>query len=87
MTKLSKPSDLADWAAKRAGNLDRMLATARKDDAEIYKQSMVQLDTLSQLLTRVGDEAGALYVASLARLLESKKMLANERPVRRKKAS
>lgn len=86
MTKLSKPGDLADWAAKRAGNLDRMLATARKDDAELYKQSMVQLDTLSQLLTRVGDDAGALYVASLARLLESKEMIASDR-ARRKKAS
>jgi len=83
VTKLSKPGDLADWASKRAGNLDRLLAQARRDDADLYKQSMVQLDVLSQLLTSVGDEAGALYVASLARLLESKKMLANVRLARK----
>lgn len=72
MTKLSKPGDLANWALKRAGNLDRMLTRARRDDADLYKQSMVQLDVISRLLTSVGDEAGAIYVASLARLLENK---------------
>jgi hypothetical protein len=72
VTKLSKPSDLADWAAKRAGNLDRLLAEARRNDADLYKQSMVQLDVLAQLLAGVGDEAGALYISSLARLLEDR---------------
>jgi hypothetical protein len=87
VTKLSKPGDLADWAVKRAGNLDRMLSSARKSDADLYKQSMVQLDVLSKLLTSVGDEAGALYVASLARMLESKKMLASARGARKFKRS
>jgi hypothetical protein len=61
------------WAVKRAGNLDRMIAEAKKDDAVLFKQSTILLDALSQLLTGLGDEAGALYAASLARLLDAKK--------------
>lgn len=83
MTKLSKPSSLADWAAKRANNLDRMLAEAGKDDAALFSYSMAMLDSLAHLLTNLGDDAGALYVASLARLLENKHRVARRRGKRR----
>lgn len=63
---------LTDWVTRRVGNLDRMLKEADKDDAALCAYSMVLLDTLAQLLTGVGDEAGSLYAASLARLLEQR---------------
>jgi hypothetical protein len=61
------------WAAKRVVNLHRMLAKAKKDDAALFEGAMRMLDALSRLLTGVGDEAGSLYAASLARLLERKR--------------
>jgi hypothetical protein len=78
--KPGDPGDLTDWSVKRSGNLDRMLAEARRDDGALYGRSTEMLDALSGLLTTVGDEAGALYVASLARLLEQKGLRTKRRP-------
>jgi len=72
MTRRVKIDALAAWAAKRTGNLDRMLAEAGSNDAALFSHSMILLDALSHLLTSLGDEPGALYAASLARLLEEK---------------
>jgi hypothetical protein len=81
-----KSAPLVDWVTRRVGNLDRMLAEAKKDDATLYSSSMALLDTLAQLLTGVGDEAGSLYASSLARLLEQKHVAARRKP-RSKKTS
>ena len=77
MTKLS------DWVVKRSGNLDRMIAEARADDPALFSRSMELLDALARLLSSVGDEAGALYAASLARLLEEKRRDAKYRSARK----
>lgn len=61
-----------DWAQRRVGNLRRMLAKAKKDDAILFAGATFMLDALSRLLTSVGDEAGSLYAQSLARLLGAK---------------
>jgi hypothetical protein len=74
-----KSAPLVDWVTRRIGNLDRMLAEAKKDDAVLYSSAMALLDTLGQLLTGVGDEAGSLYAVSLARLLEQKHVAARRK--------
>lgn len=79
-----KSPPLVDWVTRRVGNLDRMLAEAKKDDAVLYGSSMGLLDALAQLLTGVGDEAGSLYASSLARLLEQKRDAARRKPRMRK---
>lgn len=66
-------SDLADWSVKRAGNLNRMLEEAKKDDLALYTYVTELVDSLSAMLSKLGDEAGSVYAASLARLLENKR--------------
>lgn len=66
MTKRAKQSPVAAWSIRRTDNLDQMIAKARRDDAALFKQSSDLLDGLAQLLRTVGDDAGALYVASVA---------------------
>lgn len=70
---------LTDWVTRRVGNLDRMLKEAEKDDAALFLYSTTLLDALAQLLTGVGDEAGSLYAASLARQLEQRHFAARRR--------
>ena len=72
--RLSTPKNLAKWASKRAGNLDRMLEEAKTDDSRLFSYSSTMLDALATALTTVGDDAGSLYVASLARLLDGKRL-------------
>ena len=69
-TKLSTPSAEVAWAGKRARNLDSMLKKVQNDDVALFTYSTAMLDVLANLLTGVGDDAGALYVSSLARRLE-----------------
>jgi hypothetical protein len=70
---VTKPSDLADWAAKRGQNLERLIEEAGRDDRKHFQYASDLLDTMAKFLHGVGDEAGSLYASSLARRLESKK--------------
>jgi hypothetical protein len=71
--------ELAEWAAKRAGNMDRLAKEAEGDDSALFGQATSLLDAQSQFLMSMGDEVGSMYVARLARQLENKHRSVNGR--------